>query len=163
MESLLLECKRLLAERTADQNFPSPQDIREQILENARKCFPSIVEDYTTGRITRTVIDRDSKYRPVPREVPLILPESEIFDIAIARGPERSLQASLIYGASDHEDLKIAMHGEGKPSYYEAIHALLEATAERLSFTREDVRVSPSIKSEPDREDSPMRPWHSIE
>ncbi|CZT14108.1 uncharacterized protein RCC_00083 [Ramularia collo-cygni] len=152
MDRLLIECKRLLEERSSQQTIPSPSlpELRAQILANARQCFPNIVQDYTTGRITETVMGRDSKYRPISRQVPLIIPESEIFDIAITQGLESSLQASLVYGRL--EDLKFAMQGGGKKTYYGAMGALLEATVQRLVNLRE----SAPAKGTSSRNDSPM-------
>lgn len=133
LEMLLLECKRLLSERALP---PPARDVRSQILENARKCFPKVVEDYATGVITRVVMERDSKYVPRFREVPFIIAEEDLFDIALVSTPENTLQAVLIYG--DSEDLKIVMRGEGKGTYHEATKSLLEATLQRLLEMEED-------------------------
>lgn len=163
MEMLLLECKRLLAERTLVNTTLSLQQLREQILENACKCFSGIVEYYTSGRLTRTVIERDSKYRPVPIQVPFTIPESKIFNIAITPGPMGTLQASLVYG--EPEDLKCAIRGNGKQTYYEAIDALLKVIVKRIQVKEEakrTVKAVPTPAAPPpsndasDRLDSPM-------
>lgn len=174
LEMLLMECKRLLAggipsekvmvER-APPKIPDPfPDLRKKIIENACKCFPAGVA---------TVIERDSGYRPVSREVLFLVSES-MFDIALKPGPDRSWQASLVYGRQNLgvEVLKCALQGERSDTHHGAIYSLWKATVEQLHVFDKATRAlaalpdsggPASVETDFVRADSPMTDLQPLE